>query len=179
VSDVRWLTYAELGEALHIGRESARQLAKRRRWARQQGNDGQARVGVPVEDLEARIEARAEAQDEAPVEPQDEPRNDAGVTVLTNHIDRLERELEAVKAERDAERATAARLAQQVAKIEVLEMLVEAERKRVEDVSADRENWRAQAERLALAAPVAAPGPGKIADGNLTSGGWWPWRRRA
>jgi small-conductance mechanosensitive channel len=177
VSDVRWLTYAELGEALHIGRESARQLAKRRRWARQQGNDGQARVGVPVEDLEARIEARAEAQsepqDEAPAEPQDEPRNDPGVIVLTNHIDRLERELEAVKVERDAERATAARLAQQVAKIEVLEMLVEAERKRVEDVSADRENWRAQAERLAIAPPVAAPVP--VPDAR----GWWPWRRRA
>jgi hypothetical protein len=171
--DVRWLTYAELGEVLHIGRESARQLAKRRRWARQQGNDGQARVGVPVEDLEARIEARAEAlsepQDEPPAEAQDEPRNDPGITVLTNHIVRLERELEAVKVERDTERAVAARAVLAEERLSDLKQVLEEMRQQ-------RDKWQEQAERLALAPPA----PINIPAGNVAeSRGWGPWRRRA
>ncbi len=42
---VRWMTYDEIAEALSINRESARQLAIRKRWGRRKGNDGKARVG--------------------------------------------------------------------------------------------------------------------------------------
>src|SRR3954470_13260373 len=51
MSDVSWLSYSELAERLGIGRQSARQLAIRKRWMRKPGNDGQARVGVPLENL--------------------------------------------------------------------------------------------------------------------------------
>ena len=51
MSDVTWLSYTELAERLGIGRQSARQLAIRKRWMRKPGNDGQARVGVPLEAL--------------------------------------------------------------------------------------------------------------------------------
>src|SRR3712207_6195736 len=48
---VESLTYDELAQRLGIGRQSARQLAMRRRWPRKPGNDGLARVSVPLEAL--------------------------------------------------------------------------------------------------------------------------------
>ena len=47
-SDVTWMSYAELGRARGISASSAKRLAIRRHWRRQQGNDGTARVAVPV-----------------------------------------------------------------------------------------------------------------------------------
>jgi DNA repair exonuclease SbcCD ATPase subunit len=46
--DARWMTYAELGQARGINTASAKRLAARRKWRRQPGNDGTARVAVPV-----------------------------------------------------------------------------------------------------------------------------------
>src|SRR5262245_23209337 len=43
----RRMTYAELGQARGISAKSAERLAQRRRWPRQVGNDGLARVLVP------------------------------------------------------------------------------------------------------------------------------------
>ena len=43
----RRMTYAELGQARGISAKSAERLAQRRRWPRQIGNDGMARVLVP------------------------------------------------------------------------------------------------------------------------------------
>jgi hypothetical protein len=101
--EVQWLTYDELAERLGIGRESARTLVKRKRWARQTGNDGRARIGLPVEELEARSESAVRAEQE-----QDQPGEQAGdrspdrasehspevMAVLTRHIERLEAQLE-------------------------------------------------------------------------------------
>jgi len=47
--DVRWLTYDELAALRGISRDSATRLAMRRRWARRAGNDGKARVAVPLD----------------------------------------------------------------------------------------------------------------------------------
>ena len=44
----RRMTYAELGGARGISPKSAERLAQRRRWPRQVGNDGMARVVVPI-----------------------------------------------------------------------------------------------------------------------------------
>jgi hypothetical protein len=46
--DVTWMSYRELGESRGISAASAKRLALRRHWRRQQGNDGTARVAVPV-----------------------------------------------------------------------------------------------------------------------------------
>jgi hypothetical protein len=90
-----WLTYDELAERLGIERESARQHVKRKHWARQRGNDGKVRIGVPEEVLSARSEPDTESGTEpvqAPIQP---PVQDPGVTaVLTRHIERLEAQLE-------------------------------------------------------------------------------------
>jgi hypothetical protein len=43
----QWLTYDQIGQIRGIGRESAVKLAQRKRWRREPGNDGTARVFVP------------------------------------------------------------------------------------------------------------------------------------
>lgn len=46
-----WLTYTEAGRALGMQSGSAKRLSFRRHWPRRTGNDGLARVGVPVAEL--------------------------------------------------------------------------------------------------------------------------------
>lgn len=53
-SDITWMTYAELGEARGISTASAKRLAIRRHWRRHRGNDGTARVAVPVTEITLR-----------------------------------------------------------------------------------------------------------------------------
>ena len=48
--DLRWLSYGELGQARGISTASAIRLAFRRKWRRQDGNDGAVRVAVPVDE---------------------------------------------------------------------------------------------------------------------------------
>ncbi len=97
--EVQWLTYDELAERLGIGRESARTLVKRKRWARQTGNDGRARIGLPVEELEARSESavRAEQEQDQPGDRSPDRASEHSpevMAVLTRHIERLEAQLE-------------------------------------------------------------------------------------
>ena len=47
--DLRWLSYGELGQARGISTASAIRLAFRRKWRRQDGNDGTVRV-APVDE---------------------------------------------------------------------------------------------------------------------------------
>lgn len=49
--DSRWMTYAELAQARGIKEPAAVRLVQRRRWERQPGNDGAARIAVPVSEL--------------------------------------------------------------------------------------------------------------------------------
>jgi hypothetical protein len=53
-ADTRWMSYAELGQARGINPASAKRLALRRKWRRQAGNDGTARVAVPVREATPR-----------------------------------------------------------------------------------------------------------------------------
>lgn len=47
-SDLRWLTYDEAAAVLKIKSDSVRRRASARKWPRRNGNDGLARVGIPV-----------------------------------------------------------------------------------------------------------------------------------
>ena len=49
----QWLTYAEAGKLLGIAPESVQRRAQRESWQRQPGNDGRARVWVPVQAVPA------------------------------------------------------------------------------------------------------------------------------
>jgi hypothetical protein len=152
--DVRWLTYEEMAAKLGIERESARQLVKRKRWARSKGNDGKARIGVPEETFTARPDtrpnpvhepARHPAHDPAvePVEnPVQPPVHDPAATVLTRHIERLEREMDAMRE----------RLAAQ----ETLPIQVAALNAALTELRGDRDRRHAEATRRRS---------------------WWPWKR--
>ena len=48
----RWMTYGQLAAARRINRASAERLARREKWRRQKGNDGFARVLVPLTFIE-------------------------------------------------------------------------------------------------------------------------------
>lgn len=151
--DTKLLTYAELAEALSITAASAKRLAIRRGWSKTPGNDGKARVAVPVERLE--LEKPVAGDDTGAVaeaitgdDTRDEGKATATVAAILNqHIERLGSELEAIRLklelterERDTERARAAQ-------VEVLNAVLEVERRRSDEIRQERDKW----EKLATA----------------------------
>jgi hypothetical protein len=179
MSDTRWLTYAEIAETLGIGGDSARNLVRRKRWPRQPGNDGLTRVGVPIEHIEA-------AKADVAINPPSDPPADGGVdgdhaiTILTQHINRLELDIQNLKQERDAERSELkaeivalkgerdAALARGSDR-DAIAVQVDALRAVLESEEARAEEWKAVADRFALLAEAAE-----------ARRSWWsPWRRRA
>ena len=181
---VRWLTYDEVAREMGIARESARQLAIRKRWARRKGNDSKARVGVPEEEFQARVTG-----EDTPHRPSDATSDDTGhdpsvVQVLTRHISRLESAIEVMKQEqeaersrvqgemdvlrqeRDVERGRATLLQTEAAAAPALRQTVEAlkgaldgERDRARDLRAERDRFLRDLEQ------------------QMTRRSWWPFRR--
>lgn len=138
--DIRLMTYAELAIALGIGPDSARNLVRRRRWGRKQGNDGLSRIEVPIEHLAARDkpDTPADGSADPPVEGTTGPPADIPAIVLERHIERLERDLAAAVAERDVERARAAQVG-------VLKAVLEAEQRRAVELRDERDKWQGAA----------------------------------
>lgn len=106
--DVRWLTYAEIGEIRRIGRESAVKLVQRKRWRRVRGNDGEARIGVPLDWL---TPAKPASEDIPPKAPRNDPPSpppditrivdafDGAVASLTNRAEVAEKRAERAETE--------------------------------------------------------------------------------
>ena len=144
--DTKLLSYAELGAALGITPASAKRLAIRRAWAKRPGNDGKTRVAVPIERLQVEPPVTGDATSEATGDIVSDTTRDvtgdisATVTVLTRHIERLERELAAAAAERDAERARAAQ-------VNLLKAVLHIERQRLSETHKEAERARDEAER--------------------------------
>ena len=172
VSDTKLMTYAELSEALGIGADSARNLVRRKRWHRKPGNDGLARVEVPVEYVvehgkpDAGSPAGPPPIDPPASPPADVPTAGGIIHTLNRHIERLEREVEIVKGERDSERARAAILQAEAAAAPALRQTVEAlkgaldsERDRARDLRAERDRFLRDLEQ------------------QMTRRSWWPFRR--
>jgi hypothetical protein len=96
------LTYDEVAERFAISGPSARNLVRRKRWARTIGNDGRARIAVPLEALpEAPTEGASEAPSEAPI---------MGTPDLEAAIAALRELVEAERRRADAETARVADL---------------------------------------------------------------------
>ena len=93
------LSYDELAERMRITPHSARNLVRRKRWKRTVGNDGKARVSVPVETLAAPSAPPLAAPPVAP-----SPENESALTIA-----RLEVQIDGLKALVDAERRRADR----------------------------------------------------------------------
>jgi hypothetical protein len=131
--DARWMTYRELAAARAISPASATRLAMRRKWRRQRGNDGIARVLVPMTEAEP---ARATASDVMGVIAGDvshdaTPDIARTINALEEHVitlrerlaeaeQRIAREAtraDQAEAEVRAEREAARRLAEQIAEL--------------------------------------------------------------
>lgn len=118
------MTYAELARSLSIKPESARKLAQRRKWARVIGNDGVARVRVPLEAVPEAVTGdragdvpRDNLSVDAPfVPPQSLPEDKERIAHLEGLVEGMQRELAMME-------------------------------KRVEDIAQDRDAWRQQAQR--------------------------------
>jgi hypothetical protein len=161
--DTKLLTYAELAQALGITAASAKRLAIRRGWPKQPGNDGRARVAVPVERL---LRPNPIGDDDASDDPDDGTSDSTGeaasddtsesaggltsvVNVLTQHIERLAKEIENLKVERDAAQARATALAADAATatalrgtVDALKAALESEKGRLAEVRQDRDRLR-------------------------------------
>lgn len=87
------LSYDELAERMRITPHSARNLVRRKRWKRTVGNDGKARVSVPVEALTVPSPPPLEAPS---------PAAESGVMIA-----RLEAQIDGLKALVEAERRRA------------------------------------------------------------------------
>lgn len=130
------MTYHEIAEAHGITLDSARRLARKKRWAKVPGNDGLARVAVP--DDEAGPRDRPQAR------PRVRPKVQPGIEELVAMLEDLRREVAhersrvaVVEGERDAERVRA-----EAATVRLAET-----RERADELRADRDRWHAAATR--------------------------------
>jgi len=156
VTDVetKLLTYAELAEALGINPASAKRLAIRRGWQKTPGNDGKARVAVPIERLMVeRSDPRDNTGDDAGDRPSDDTPDSPGdvtgdreppsflaaTAILTQHIERLSNELQEVRSTLEIERARGAQ-------VDALTAILEIERKRAGELVEERNRWAGVAE---------------------------------
>lgn len=184
------MTYGEFAEAIGRSLPAARAMAIRKNWRRIVGNDGKARVAIPIEVLERPRKPEALPDDEPEALPDDMPEGDADdlsvVALLRAQVGRLEADLERATTGLDEARAALEVERIRAAQVDVLRAMLDAERlrvedanrrvedvreierQRVEDVKAERDRWAAQADKLI---PLAETGTRTPA--------WWPFRRRA
>jgi hypothetical protein len=118
------MTYKEASQALGVAIPSVKQRARRSRWARQAGNDGQARIDVPAELL---LKAPTKPDTNAPTSLPSTPPTSSPVADL---IERLETRLSEALTDRAIARAELAR----------------ADRL-IEELRVDRDNWHSLANR--------------------------------
>ena len=141
--DFRWMTYAELGRARGISTASATRLAFRRKWRRQGGNDGVARVAVPVgEDQSKRDDRDDDRGDIMPLE--------LAISSLTEARQQAEKRAEAAetRADRAEQLADAAHKRADVATMLADRMLARATEaeKRADLAEGDAQQARADAQ---------------------------------
>jgi len=105
--DTELLTYRELATRMGVKPESARKTAQRKGWARVQGNDGLARVKVPVEALERPQDAPGDVPADGPAP--DFRELEGRIEILKELVSAERRRADAAEADRDAWRGQAQR----------------------------------------------------------------------
>jgi len=121
----RRMTYAELADVRGISAASAERLARRRRWARQAGNDGVVRVLVPV------AEAQKSSRRTTPVRIRTSARTSGGISAPD--IRTYERAIELLGQQLERERGRADYAEERAAHAE---QHAEAERARIDELQA-------------------------------------------
>lgn len=105
--DTESLTYRELAARLGVKPESARKTAQRKRWKRVTGNDGLARVLVPMEALARPQDAPGDIPSD--VAPDSHPLREleGQIEILKELVAAERRRADAAEADRDAWRQQA------------------------------------------------------------------------
>ena len=163
---VRLLTYGELAEALAIKRESARQLVIRKHWERRKGNDGKARIAVPLSALpDPSTRTFSGAGAEASLTPDGEASelrvriSELAASSLRTKLAEVEAELRVRTVELEVERQDATelrtKLAVRTVELEAKTIELATERQRSDELRQSVADWRAQAQSLALTIPSA------------------------
>jgi hypothetical protein len=153
--DTRWMSYTELAVALGIKRASAKRVAMRHRWQRQQGNDATARVAVPVTVLsDNRKGVRDDSRNPVPggIKERSPGGRSLSVTGLNAAVEVLREQVAAANARADAADADR-RIAQ--ARLELAEVARDAARERAESAERERAVAVAIADEAVRAAEVA------------------------
>jgi hypothetical protein len=203
VSETRLMMYAEFAEAIGRSLPAARAICIRKNWRRIVGNDGKARVAIPLEVLEkprkprtqpavqpeGESDARAEATPNARPEgdAEDLPEGVSVIALLRGQIARLEEELERARDGLDEAKAALEVERIRAAQVDVLTALLEVERKHVALVADDArqrtEEARQRADELRddrdRWAGIAEAHQRQVAEllAPKPSRGWWPFRR--
>jgi hypothetical protein len=104
----RMMTYAEAAQLLGIKVESVMRRARNRKWHKELGNDGLARIAVPLSIIPPDDPPALPADD--PPEPQkDDPGLSARIASLETEVRMLRESMVDLKADRDAWRSQAQR----------------------------------------------------------------------
>lgn len=114
--DDKLMTYAEMAEAFEIKLSSAKKLAQRKKWPRVLGNDGLAKVRVPISAVSGARGAERVADDLEEMSPPVSPHNAEFLDALRGQVeaerrraDAAEARIKDLEADRDAWRAQAQR----------------------------------------------------------------------
>lgn len=170
--ETKLLTYAELAKALGITPASAKRLAIRRGWAKTIGNNGKAKVSVPVERLDdsggsdragddTGVVTGLIASDVSGVVTGDAASDDTPpldgsrqlLAYLETRVSELTGELKEAREAIASLNDTARRVEGLQADAKGLQALLEAEQKRSEELRAECGKWQGQAEKALAALP--------------------------
>src|SRR4051794_36232642 len=165
----RWVTYAELAELMGCPSGAARARAVRRRWRRQIGNDGLARVLVPDgEDLSPKWTPTVRLNDPETTPQADSPPSAPTTPLPRDHNTELMAKLERLPAE----------LVEMARKLGAAEADVKSAKGLVEELRQDRDAWRTQIEWARIEAEKARS-EAEQARSELAAYRARPWWRRA
>lgn len=106
--ETRMMTYAEAARLLGIKVDSVMRRARNRKWHKELGNDGLARVAVPVSILPP-DGPPAFPKDDPPALPKDDPALSSRIASLETEVRMLRESMSDLKADRDAWREQAQR----------------------------------------------------------------------
>jgi hypothetical protein len=165
MSETKLMTYAEYADAIGRSLAAGRAICLRKRWKRIIGNDGLARVAVPLDALAK--PPRKHALPEAPPAPLPEavseglpaPLPDASadaralialleerIAELQDRVSELDSEVKEGRAELRQAHATISDLTVKAARTEALELILAAQTETTDNLRAERDRWAEMAE---------------------------------